>query len=85
MGHLFGRFIPTEEYYSLVQPIVWKFNSALDPQLIQWESLQLIIKTIDGTIIYALGGITIDDLEELPDEPKRLDVAGVDLQIKHKL
>jgi hypothetical protein len=42
--------------------------------------LQLTAKDSNGIAVEAVGGITLSDAEELPDEPKQLYVAGVDLQ-----
>lgn len=35
----------------------------------------------NGCFVFACGGFTIEDSKELPDEPKRIDIAGVDKYI----
>jgi hypothetical protein len=79
MGHVYGEFIPNDEYYKSVQKHVWEFWLNNKPDYIKWHSLQLNVRLENNYLLFPEGGITIDDLEELQDEPKRIDIAGVDL------
>lgn len=80
MGVFYGEFTPNHVYYTEVQPNVWDIYNLIDTRYNCWELLQLTAKDSNGVTIDAVGGITIADAEELPNEPKRLDIAGVDLQ-----
>ena len=35
----------------------------------------------NGYFLFPCGGYTIDDIPDLPNEPKRIDIAGVNLDI----
>lgn len=80
MGHLYGEFTPTEIYYKDVQQKVWDIYNTINPCDNCWESLRLTAINSEGFGINAAGGITLCDSEEMPDEPKRLDIAGVNLE-----
>ncbi|MFC0518052.1 hypothetical protein ACFFGT_27810 [Mucilaginibacter angelicae] len=43
--------------------------------------LKLSVQLDNDCFLFAAGGITFDDLKELPDEPKRIDIAGTDRYI----
>ncbi|MBL1411432.1 hypothetical protein [Sphingobacterium faecale] len=81
MGGLYGTLCPTDLYYDKVQSYVWNFwnQSPVDYKL--WQSLNLNVQLENGLFLLARGGITIDDMIELKDEPKRIDLAGVDTRI----
>jgi hypothetical protein len=81
MGGLFGDFIPTEIYFNKTQQCVWKFRQTNKPDYQKWYSLRLNVQLENGIFLYPHGGYTIDDFKELPDEPKRIDIAGVDHKI----
>ena len=78
MGHLYGDFLPTDDYYSKVQKVVWEFNDADIPDYQKWHSLRLNVQLDNGYFIYAAGGLTIDDLPDFASEQKQIDIAGVD-------
>jgi hypothetical protein len=80
MGHVYGIFIANVQYQT-IQKIVWKFNSAIKRDYSEWKSLVLTVQLSNGCFLFPLGGIEIGDLEELPTEPKRIDIAGLDSEV----
>jgi len=76
MGHVYGEFIPTEDYYKSIQQHVWAFwdSSGADKQ---WHLLRLNVQLENGCFLHPVGGYTIDDMEDTPGEPKQIDIAGV--------
>ena len=56
---------------------VWDFWKSTKPNYDKWLSLRLNIKLENGVYLFPQGGYIIDDIEELPNEPKRIDLAGV--------
>lgn len=81
MGHVFGDFLPTEYYYKNIQKSVWEFWEATKTDYEKWFSLRLNVQLENGLFLFPEGGYTIDDMEELPNESKRIDVAGIDSAI----
>ena len=81
MGGIFGEFIPTEIYFDRIQNYVWEFWQTNKPNYQKWHSLRLNIQLENGVFLFPQGGYTIDDIKELPNEPKRIDIAGVDNKI----
>lgn len=80
MGGLYGEFHPNEYYKLVIQRIVHQINT-LKLQGDKWTGLQLHAQLENGYRLEPVGGITLDDIAELPDEPIRIDIAGVDTQI----
>ena len=81
MGGLLGDFIPTNEYFKTVQKSVWEFWQTNKPDYEKWNSLRLNVQLENGLFLFPHGGYTIDDAEKLPDEPKRIDIAGVNSKV----
>lgn len=81
MGCVYGEFLPTAEYYSNAQEVVWEFWERKDLDYKNWYALRLNVRLDNGFFLFPQGGYTIDDIKELPDQPKRIDIAG----IAHKL
>ena len=81
MGEIFGEFIPTEIYFDKIQKNVWEFWQTNKPDYQKWYSLRLNVQLDNGVFLFPQGGYTIDDIKELPNEPKRIDIAGVDYKI----
>jgi hypothetical protein len=81
MGGVFGDFIPTEEYFKSVQKSVWDFWQTSKPDYEKWYSLRLNIQLENGIFLFPQGGYTIDDIRELPEKSKRIDIAGIDNNI----
>lgn len=77
MGHIYGEFTPNEYYYPDTQKQIWNTHNAHS----SWDSLRLNVQLENGYFLFPEGGITIDDLEELPEEPKRIDIAGIDVDM----
>ncbi|UPT67337.1 MAG: hypothetical protein M0D57_01170 [Sphingobacteriales bacterium JAD_PAG50586_3] len=74
MGHVYGVFSPNEDYYRDTQKQVWKINNSRG----DWSTLRFNVQLENGCFLYAAGGITIDDMEDVPGEPLQIDVVGVD-------
>lgn len=81
MGGIFGDFIPTEFYYDSIQKSVWEFWEINKPDYEKWNSLRLNVRLENGIFLFPQGGYTIDDIKELRNEPKRIDIAGIDNRI----
>jgi hypothetical protein len=77
MGCLWGNLTPTDDYYKFVQKSVWEFWSTDKPDYKKWYSLNINIQLENGYFLYPIGGITFDDVEELPGETIRIDIAGL--------
>lgn len=81
MGGIFGNFIPTEIYFDKIQNDVWEFWETNQPDYRKWYSLRLNVQLENGIFLFPQGGFTIDDIKELPDEPKRIDIVGINSKI----
>ena len=81
MGGIFGEFTPTEIYFDKIQNYVWEFWQTNKPDYQKWYSLRLNVQLENGVFLFPQGGYTIEDIKELPNEPKRIDIAGVDNKI----
>ena len=81
MGVLIGELNTNQNYFDKVQKKVWKFWETNNPNYEEWYSLKLNVQLENGYFIYAEGGFTIDDIEDLKDEPKSIEIAGVDNNI----
>jgi len=81
MGGVFGDFLPTDEYYENIQKSVWEFWQTNKPDYEKWYSLRLNVQLENGLFLFPEGGYTIDDIKELPNEPKRIDIVGLDRKI----
>jgi hypothetical protein len=77
MGCVYGEFVPNQNYFDKVQKVVWKFWETNKPDYKEWYSLRLNVQLENGYFLYPIGGYTIDDIEDLKDEPKRIDIAGL--------
>lgn len=81
MGGLYGYFTPTQTYFEQIQQHAQKFLNTNGQNLKEWQALRLNIQLENGLFLFPIGGITIEDSEELPEAPKRIDLAGVDTKI----
>jgi hypothetical protein len=81
MGGIFGEFTPTEIYFDKIQKSVWEFWQTNKPDYKKWYSLRLNVQLENGLFLFPEGGYTIDDIKELPNEPKRIDIVGVDSKV----
>lgn len=78
MGAIFGNFIPTEFYFDKIQNAVWEFWQTTKPDYKKWHSLRLNVQFENGVFLFPQGEYTIDDIKELSNECKRIDIVGVD-------
>lgn len=81
MGCLYGSFSPTENYNKHVKKAIQEFWSTNKTDYAKWKSLEINVQLENGYFIFATGGFTIDDIHELPDEPKRIDIMGIDRHV----
>ena len=81
MGCVFGKFLPTNEYYKNIQKKVWEFWHTNKPDYEKWHSLRINVQLENGLFLFPDGGYTINDVKELPYEPKRIDIAGIDSRV----
>lgn len=81
MGGVFGEINPTDYYFEKVQASVWEYWNTSKPNVDIWQALRLNVQLENGLFLFPLGGYTIDDISELPDEPKRIDLAGLNWKI----
>jgi len=77
MGCVYGEFFPNQNYFDKVQNLVWRFGETNKPDYKEWYSLRLNVQLQNGYFLYPIGGYTIDDIEDLKYEPKRIDIAGL--------
>ena len=81
MGGIFGRFVPNENYYNDIQKYVWEFWTTNKPDYERWYSLRFNVKLDNGFFLFPYGGYTFDDSPNFPDQPKRIDIAGIDINL----
>ncbi len=77
MGGLFGEFIPNQVYFDTVQKSVWEYWRTNRPDYKKWHSLRFNAQLENGLFLFPEGGYTFEDIQELPNEPKRIDLFGV--------
>lgn len=78
---VYGDFTPTDTYYKIIQKSVWEFWKTNKPNYKKWYSLRFNVQLENGYFLFPLGGYTIDDIKELPNETKRIDIAGLERHI----
>ena len=77
MGCLCGEFNPTSNYFEIVQQKVWQFWASDKPNYSRWNALRFNVQLENGYFLNPMGGYTIEDMIELTDEPKTIQIAGV--------
>ncbi len=77
MGCVYGVFLPTQNYFDKVQQHVWKFWETKNPDYEEWNKLRLNVQLENGYFVYPIGGYTIEDIKDLQEEPKRIEIAGL--------
>lgn len=77
MGCVYGDFLPTENYFDTVQKHVWKFWETNKPDYESWSKLRVNVQLENGYFVYPIGGYTIEDVKDLQEEPKRIELAGL--------
>lgn len=83
MGGLYGIFTPNV-YYNEIQKQVQNFNKVDDKDFQIWNSFDFKVELIDGYILQPMGGIVIEDFEEMLGEPIEIELAGVACDIIDK-
>lgn len=78
MGSVYGEFKPNEKYFQSIQKHVWNFWKTDKPDYQKWQDLKFNVQLENGYTLVATGGITFGDIEDLPNEPIRIDIAGLD-------
>jgi len=81
MGEVYGNFVPTKYYFDNIQKSVWEFWQTNKTDYKKWHSLRLNVQLENGLFLFPHGGYTIDDIIEIPNEPKRIDIVGVDSKV----
>ncbi len=81
MGCIFGQFIPNDNYFKNIQRFVWEFWKIGEPNNVKWDSLRFNAQLDNGFFILSCGGYTFDDSPDFPDEPKRIDIAGINIDV----
>lgn len=81
MGCVFGQFIPNDNYFEDIQKFVWEFWATNKPDYEKWCSLRFNARLDNGFFLFPDGGYTFDDSPDFPNEPKRIDIAGIDLDL----
>lgn len=81
MGCVYGDFIANETYYKTIQKSVWEFWETNKPNYKKWYSLRFNVQLENGYFLFPAGGYTIDDIKDLPNETKRINIAGLDRHI----
>jgi hypothetical protein len=76
MGHIWGEFIPSEEY-QLIKKQVQEFCDSLEKDYKKWYSIRFNIQLGNGYFLLPIGGIEILDSADFPDESIHIHVAGV--------
>lgn len=81
MGCVFGEFIPNDNYFNDIQKVVWEFWETNKPDYKKWHSLRFNVRLDNGYFLFPSGGYTFDDNPDSPNEPKRIDIAGISLDV----
>ena len=81
MGCVFGAFNANDSYFKDIQKSVWEIYSTNELDYKKWNSLNFIVQLENGYFLNPKGGFTIEDLPDFPNEPKRIDIAGLEERI----
>ena len=81
MGCVFGQFIPNDNYFKDIQKFVWEFWTTNKPDYRKWYSLRFNAQLDNGFFLFPYGGYSFDDSPDFPDERKRIDIAGINIDI----
>lgn len=81
MGCVQGIFKPTEYYVNSIRLQVWIINNKPSSG---WRHLQLSIQLETGYFLHPIGGCTINDITELPNEPITIDIMGLQEEVIRK-
>ena len=78
---LCGIFLPNKYYFDTIQKVVHVFNSNSQPDYTIWLQLRLNVQLGNGCFLHPAGGYNFSDIAELPDEPIRIDITGIDYHV----
>jgi len=81
MGCVFGEMIPTENYSGNIKKVISERHINDNFDFNDYISLKLNAQLENGYWLYAVGGITIEDLsnlDEFKNDPIRIDITGLD-------
>lgn len=81
MSAVLGQFFPNDNYYKDIQKYVWEFWTTNKPNYKKWCLLRFNAQLNNGFFLSPCGGYTFDDSQDFPDEPKRIDIAGTDINL----
>ena len=81
MGGVYGQFIPNDNYYNYTQKCIWKFVATRKPDYKIWYSLRFNAQLDNGFFLFPYGGYTFNDSPNFPDEAKRIDILGINIEI----
>ena len=83
MGCIFGQFIPNDNYFKYIQKFVWEYLGTNKPDYNKWYSLRFNVQLDNGFFLFPEGGYTFNDSPDFQNEPKRIDISGIDLKLLH--
>jgi hypothetical protein len=81
MGGIYGNFSPNQTYFTHIQKHAQEFLNTNGQNIKEWMTLRFNIQLENGMFLFPVGGIIIEDSEELPEIAIRIDLAGVDTRI----
>jgi len=81
IGHIYGQFLPNENYDTQVRKSVWEFHKSPVPDETTWTALLLNVQLENGYFLFASGGITIDDVHGAENEIIRIHILGIDSHV----
>lgn len=77
MGGLYGLFTPNEYYLEEIQKQVRNFNEEINKDFQIWNSFDFKVELVNGYILNPIGGITIEDYNEMFGESIQIELVGV--------
>lgn len=80
MGCVFGDFFPTDSYFKDIQKTVWEFWKTDKLDYKRWNSLRFNAQLENGYFLFPIG-YKFDDIPELPNEPKKINITGLDRHV----
>ncbi|OAQ40229.1 hypothetical protein A5893_04545 [Pedobacter psychrophilus] len=80
MGCVYGEFLPNQNYYKDIQKFIWEFWDSKNLDYRKWNSLRFNARLENEYFLFPHGGYTFDDISDLPDEPIRIDIMGINIE-----
>jgi len=75
MGHIWGEFIPSEEY-QIIKKQVQKFCDSLEKDYDR-SSFRFNVQLENGYFLLPVGGVEIYDTSDFPNDPIQIHVVGI--------